>query len=62
MKRSTTSLLTRYRVKTVGITAESVRVAVEAEGHIGLESGLIYTNNCHILLEVEGGSITQMRE
>lgn len=53
---------TRYRVKTVGLTAEGARVAVEAEGHIELKSGRIYANKYHILFVVQGDKITSMRE
>lgn len=52
----------RYRIKADGITAERGRVAVEAAGHVELESGDVYANQYHILFEVADGRITDMRE
>jgi ketosteroid isomerase-like protein len=53
---------TQYRIKADGITAEGRRVAVEAAGHIELESGDVYANQYHLVFEVDGDRITHMRE
>jgi uncharacterized protein len=51
-----------FNMKTVGITAEGDRVAIEGETRTELKDGRVYNNKYHFLLVFEEGRIKEVRE